>query len=51
MMPNGKRIEKKLPNANRKHDLRQVWNAIMYLLKIGCQWRLLPRNKTSNSSR
>ena len=38
------RIEKFIPNANRKrkHDLRQVWNGIMYLLKTGCQWRMLP---------
>lgn len=40
------RIEKFIPNANRKrkHDLRQVWNAILYLLKTGCQWRMLPRD-------
>jgi len=26
----------------RKHSLRDVFNAIMYLLKTGCQWRMLP---------
>jgi transposase len=38
------RIEKFIPNANRKrkHDIRQVWNAILYLLKTGCQWRMIP---------
>jgi len=25
----------------RKHDLRKVLNAIMYLVKTGCQWRML----------
>lgn len=22
----------------RKHSLRSVWNAIMYVVKTGCQW-------------
>jgi hypothetical protein len=26
----------------RIHDLREILNAIFYLLKSGCQWRLLP---------
>lgn len=26
----------------RKHSLRSIWNAIFYLLKTGCQWRMLP---------
>lgn len=26
----------------RKHDLREVINAIVYLVKSGCQWRDLP---------
>ncbi|MBK7885651.1 MAG: transposase [Chitinophagaceae bacterium] len=26
----------------RKHDLRQILNAIFYLVKTGCQWRMLP---------
>lgn len=26
----------------RKHSLRSVWNAISYLVRSGCQWRLLP---------
>jgi putative transposase len=39
------RIEKHIPNANRKrkHDLRQVWNALLYLVKTGCQWRMIPK--------
>jgi transposase len=39
------RIEKETPNASRKrkHDLRQVWNALLYLVKTGCQWRMLPK--------
>lgn len=26
----------------RKYSLREIWNAIFYLLKTGCQWRMLP---------
>ena len=26
----------------RKHSLREIFNAIFYLLKTGCQWRMLP---------
>ena len=26
----------------RKHSLREIFNAICYLLKTGCQWRMLP---------
>ena len=33
-----------LDNRKRKHDLREVWNAIIYLVKTGCQWRMLPRD-------
>ncbi|RYE24395.1 MAG: transposase [Sphingobacteriaceae bacterium] len=27
---------------NRKHPLREVFNGILYLVKTGCQWRMLP---------
>jgi transposase len=27
----------------RKHDLRNIFNAIFYILKTGCQWRMLPK--------
>ena len=27
---------------NRKYELREVFNGILYLLKTGCQWRMLP---------
>lgn len=27
---------------SRKYDLREIINAIMYLVKTGCQWRMLP---------
>ena len=27
---------------NRKYDLREIINAIIYLVKTGCQWRMLP---------
>ncbi len=26
----------------RKYDLREIVNGIMYLVKTGCQWRMLP---------
>src|SRR5947208_483253 len=43
-----KRIARLLPAARqggrpRTTDLRAVLNAIFYLLRAGCQWRLLPR--------
>ena len=28
----------------RKHSLRNIMNAILYLLKTGCQWRMIPKN-------
>ena len=28
----------------RKHDLREMWDAIHYIVKTGCQWRMLPKN-------
>ena len=27
---------------NRKYELREIINAILYLVKTGCQWRMLP---------
>lgn len=28
----------------RQHDLREVFNALRYLVKTGCQWRFLPND-------
>src|SRR5918995_764061 len=28
----------------RTHDLHEILNAVFYLLKSGCQWRLLPHD-------
>jgi putative transposase len=28
----------------RKHELRRVVDALLYVVKTGCQWRLLPEN-------
>jgi hypothetical protein len=28
----------------RTHSLREILNAVFYLLKSGCQWRLLPHD-------
>ncbi|HET6244549.1 MAG: IS5 family transposase [Bacteroidetes bacterium] len=30
-------------NRKRKHKLRDILDAIFYLLKTGCQWRMLPK--------
>lgn len=30
-------------SRKRKNSLRCVWNGLMYLLKTGCQWRMLPK--------
>ncbi|GHV04546.1 hypothetical protein FACS189416_3050 [Bacteroidia bacterium] len=39
-------IEKLLKNKTRKrkHSIAEIINAIYYLLKTGCQWRMLPLN-------
>ena len=37
-------IEKMMNDTRkRKKSLRTVWNAILYLLVSGCQWRMLPK--------
>src|ERR1700751_3814655 len=28
----------------RSHDLREVFNAVRYVVKTGCQWRMLPHD-------
>ncbi|NAW51641.1 transposase, partial [Elizabethkingia argentiflava] len=33
-----------LKDRKRKHPLILIWNALMYLIKTGCQWRMLPKN-------
>lgn len=39
------RLEKQIPNwqRRRKISLRSVINALLYLNKAGCQWRMLPK--------
>ncbi|HNW97120.1 MAG TPA: IS5 family transposase [Bacteroidales bacterium] len=38
-------IENILNNKRkRKHNLRDIMNALFYLLKTGCQWRMLPND-------
>lgn len=29
---------------SRKYELREIWNGIFYIVKTGCQWRMLPRD-------
>ncbi|NAW50821.1 transposase, partial [Elizabethkingia argentiflava] len=33
-----------LKDRKRKHPLILIWNALMYLIKTDCQWRMLPKN-------
>ncbi|PWK71491.1 putative transposase of IS4/5 family DUF4096, partial [Mucilaginibacter oryzae] len=33
-----------LGERKRKHSLGSIWNAIQYIVKTGCQWRMLPLN-------
>lgn len=35
-------LEPKQKGRPRKHDLRDICNAIRYLQRTGCQWRMLP---------
>jgi putative transposase len=39
-------VIKQFVNAERqrRHSLRGIWNAIRYLVKTGCHWRLLPND-------
>ena len=32
----------KSPNRKRKHSLKEILEAVLYVVKTGCQWRLLP---------
>ena len=32
-----------LEKRKRKHDLKEIFNGIFYLVKTGCQWRMLPK--------
>lgn len=29
---------------SRRYELREILNAILYIVKTGCQWRMLPRD-------
>ncbi len=31
-------------SRKRKYSLRSVWNGLMYVMKTGCQWRMLPKD-------
>jgi len=31
-------------DRKRKYELRIIWNALLYMVKTGCQWRMLPIN-------
>ena len=42
-------IEPMFPNENRgkhfcKHSKRELVNSVLYIVKTGCQWRLLPND-------
>ncbi len=36
-------LQREGPGRPREHDIRSIINAIRYLLKSGCQWRMLPK--------
>ena len=36
--------ELQIKDRKRKHNLREVFNALFYLVKTGCQWRMLPKD-------
>jgi transposase len=31
-------------NRQRKHSLKEIFNAVLYVVKTGCQWRMLPHD-------
>src|SRR5918911_3470090 len=37
-------LPKPKPTGRPRADLREVLNAILYLVRSGCQWRLLPHD-------
>ena len=47
-------VEPLLPTSRlgrpRRVDLREVLNAILYMLRTGCQWRMLPREFPAKST-
>jgi transposase len=49
------RIEKRIPPAKkggnkRTVDMREVVNALMYVLSTGCQWRAIPKDLAPRST-
>ena len=41
---------RKLPGRSRTTELREVMNAILYALRSGCPWRLLPKDFRARST-
>ena len=33
-----------IKDRKRKYDLQEMWNAMFYIVKTACQWRMLPYN-------
>lgn len=33
-----------LKERKRKYSLLLIWNALLYVIKTGCQWRMLPND-------
>jgi putative transposase len=33
-------------DRKRQHSLREIFDAVFYLLQTGCQWRMLPKEFT-----
>jgi transposase len=36
--------------AKREVDVREVMNAVMYILSTGCQWRAIPKDLPPRST-
>jgi transposase len=43
-------FKRRTPGGSKPLAFRQVMNGILYVLKSGCQWRLLPRGYGSKSA-
>jgi transposase len=48
--PQGRRFQRKVGGGRKPLEPRQVFAAIVYVLRTGCQWKALPREFGSASS-
>jgi len=48
--PPGKTYQRKQGGGRKPMDSRQIFSAIVYVLRTGCQWKSLPREYGSSSA-